>query len=456
MSTSTPVAPSPALDSARDPVLRPPAEDLGPRAVEKLYGGHAEDPAYTGTHPEPRFFSSEEEEDELGGKRMVLNMGPQHPATHGTLRVLLELEGEKIVRADTEIGYLHTGFEKLAEYMTYHQWVTVTDRMNYMSAINNNVGYALTVEELLQIQVPRRAQVLRVILCEVSRIADHILCCGLQGMDMGAFSLMLWSFERREKIYDIIEAVTGARLTTSYTRIGGLFRDVPSDFADLIRGMLREFPKFLDEFESMAIGNRIFEDRLRGTGKISAEDAVSWGLTGPILRASGVAYDVRKAQPYSGYERYQFEVPTQKDGDSWSRLMQRIAEIRQSLRIIEQALQDLPDGPVCVENKKMVLPDKAEVFDNIESLIHHFKLIMFGHGVAPPRGAETYLATEAPNGELGFYVVADGDMIPYKIRVRPPSIYNYAIFPRLIRGVLVSDAVAVLSSLNVIAGELDR
>lgn len=432
------------------------AANLSPREVEKLQSQRAQDPNYKGEPAEPRFFLSEQDEDELGGKRMVLNMGPQHPATHGTLRVMLELEGEKIVNADTEIGYLHTGFEKLAEYMTYHQWVTVTDRMNYMSAINNNVGYALTVEELLKIEVPRRAQVLRVILCEVSRLADHILCCGLQGMDMGAFSLMLWSFERREKIYDIIEAVTGARLTTSYTRIGGLFRDVPADFPALIKNLLDEFPRFLDEFESMAIGNRILEDRLRGTGRISGEDAISWGLTGPVLRASGVAYDVRKAQPYLGYDRYRFEVPTQTDGDSWARMMQRLAECRESLKIIAQALEDLPEGPVTVDNKKLVLPDKAEVFNNIESLIHHFKLIMFGHGVAPPRGAETYFATEAPNGELGFYVVADGDMIPYKIRVRPPSIYNYAIFPQLIRGSLVSDAVAVLSSLNIIAGELDR
>lgn len=444
------------MSTGTQPQGTKPAENLSPRELEARLRTTAQDPGYTGTHPEPRFYMTDEEEDELGGKRMVLNMGPQHPATHGTLRVVLELEGERIVGADTEIGYLHTGFEKLAEFMTYHQWVTVTDRMNYLSAINNNVGYACAVESLLKIEVPRRAQVLRVILCEVSRLADHILCAGLQGMDMGAFSLMLWSFERREKIYDILEAVTGARLTTSYTRVGGLFRDVPPDFPDMIGALLKDFPRFLDELEGMAVGNRILEDRLRGTGKISAQDAVSWGLTGPVLRASGVAYDVRKSSPYLGYERYQFDVPTQTDGDSWARMMQRLAEMRQSLRIIEQAMADLPAGPICVENRKVVLPNKSEVFDNIESLIHHFKLIMFGHGVSPPRGAETYFATEAPNGELGFYIVADGDMIPYKIRVRPPSIYNYAIFPRLVTGGLVSDAVAVLSSLNVIAGELDR
>jgi NADH:ubiquinone oxidoreductase subunit D len=369
---------------------------------------------------------------------------------------MIQLSGEKIAAADTEIGFLHTGFEKLAEHMSYQQWVTVTDRMNYMSALNNNVGYAIAVEELLGITPPRRAQVLRVILCEISRIADHVLCLGLQGMDMGAFSLMLWSFERRERIYDIIEAVTGARLTTSYTRIGGLFRDVPEDFPALVRTFLEEFPRFLDELESMTVGNRIFEDRLRGTGRISAESAVSWGITGPILRASGVPYDVRKARPYSGYERYSFEIPTRTEGDSWGRFLQRILEAHQSLGIIRQALEDLPTGPVAIDSRKLALPDKTQVYDNIENLIHHFKLIMFGHGIKPPRGAETYSATEAPNGELGFYLVSSGDMIPYRIRVRPPSLYNYAPFPGLVTGAMVSDAVAVLSSLNIIAGELDR
>lgn len=418
--------------------------------------GHAADPAYRGEHPEPRFTVSPEAEDELGAKRMCLNMGPQHPATHGTLRILLELEGERIASADTEIGYLHTGFEKLAEHMTYQQWVTVTDRMNYLSALNNNVGYAIAVEELLQIEPPRRAQVLRVVLCEISRIADHILCGGLQGMDMGAFSIMLWAFERRERIYDLIEAVTGARLTTSYTRIGGLFRDVPADFPEMVKALMEELRRFLVEFEAMTLENRILVDRLSGTGVISAQDAISRGISGPVLRASGVAYDVRKARPYSGYERYDFEVPTQREGDSWARFLQRIAEVKQSIRIIEQAMEDLPEGPVSIDSHKIALPEKWNVYDNIESLIHHFKLIMFGHGTAPPRGAELYSATEAPNGELGYYIVSGGDMVPYKIRVRPPSIYNYAHFPRLIEGRLVSDAVAVLSSLNIIAGELDR
>jgi NADH dehydrogenase I D subunit len=430
-------------------------EASGTGASSEIRTQKAQDPQYQGTHPEPR-FSVEEEDSDLGGKSMVLNIGPQHPATHGTLRVMVRLSGESISSSDTEIGFLHTGFEKLAESMTYQQWVTVTDRMNYMSAMNNNVGYAVACEELLGITPPRRAQVLRVILCELSRIGDHVLCVGLQGMDMGAFSIMLWAFEKREKIYDIMEAVTGARLTTSYTRIGGLFRDVPPDFPDMVRKFLAEFPAFLDEFEGMTVGNRIFEDRLRKTGFISAEKAVEWGLSGPVLRASGVAHDVRKARPYCGYERYDFAVPTRTEGDSWGRFLQRIAEMRESMKIIRQALEDLPNGPVSIETKKIALPDKSQVFDNIESLIHHFKLIMFGHGIRPERGAEVYSATEAPNGELGFYIVSSAEMNPYRIRVRPPSLYNYAIFPRLIEGCMVSDAVAILSSLNIIAGELDR
>ncbi len=439
-----------------DAVTEGPVNPANPANPAAGFRVRAQDPSYQGKHPEPRFFYTDEEEDELGGKRMVLNMGPQHPATHGTLRVILQVEGERVVGADTEIGFLHTGFEKLGEHMSYQQWVTVTDRMNYMSAINNNVGYAIACEELLGITPPRRAQVIRVILSEISRIADHILCAGLSGMDLGAFSLMLWAFERREKTYDIMEAVTGTRLTTSYTRIGGLFRDVPDDFEKLITDFLEDMPRFIDELEGMTVGNRIFEDRMRGTGVISADEAVNWGLTGPLLRASGVPFDVRKAYPYSGYERYEFDVPTRTEGDSFARFLQRLAEVRESLKIIRQALDDLPDGPVNIENKKLSLPDKTDVYDNIESLIHHFKILMFGHGITPPRGAEVYSATEAPNGELGYYLVSNGEMNPYRVRVRPPSIYNFAVFPKLAENMMISDVVAVLSTLNVIAGELDR
>jgi NADH:ubiquinone oxidoreductase subunit D len=253
-----------------------------------------------------------------------------------------------------------------------------------------------------------------------------------------------------------MEAVTGTRLTTGYTRIGGLFRDAPPEFPDMVRKLLAELPPYFEEFRVMTIGNRILEDRLRGTGVISGEEAVSWGLTGPILRASGVAYDVRKARPYCGYERYDFEVPTQSEGDSWARFVQRFDEMDQSLRIIEQALEDLPDGPVNVDDKKAALPDKQQVYQNIESVIHHFKQFMFGHGHRPEREAEVYSATEAPNGELGYYLVSDGEMVPYRVRVRPPSLYHFAVFPRLAQHMLVSDVVAILSTLNVIAGELDR
>ncbi|MEC9349925.1 MAG: NADH dehydrogenase (quinone) subunit D [Planctomycetota bacterium] len=434
------------------------AEQSPPEALgaELLRKGLAADPEYRGEHPEPRFFITDEAEDDFGGKTMTLNLGPQHPATHGTLRVILKVRGEKIVAADTEIGFLHTGFEKLSEHMSYQQWVTVTDRMNYMSAMNNNVGYAIACEELLGVEVPRRAQVIRVILSEFSRLADHIVCNGLAGMDVGAFSLMFWAFERREKVYDLMEAVTGTRLTTSYTRIGGVFRDVPADFDSMVKDLVTEFRRFLEEMRSMTIGNRIFEDRMRGVGIISSADAVNWGLTGPILRASGIAYDVRKARPYSGYERYDFEVPTQDGGDSYSRFVQRLEECDQSLHIISQAIEDLPEGPVLSEDKKISLPEKDEVHQNIESLIHHFKQIMFGHGILPERGREVYSSTESPNGELGFYMVSDGEMNSYKTRVRPPSIFHFAVLPKLIEGLMISDAVAVLATLNVIAGELDR
>ena len=422
-----------------------------------LSAGRAQDPNYVGTHPEPRFFVTEEsDEDEFGGRTMVLNLGPQHPATHGTLRVVLRVRGERILAADSEIGFLHTGFEKLAEHMGFQQWVTVTDRMNYMSAINNNVGYALACEKLLGVECPPRAQALRVILSEFSRLADHVICVGLAAMDVGAFSLMLWSFERRERIYDLMEAVTGTRLTTSYTRIGGVFRDAPPDFRQLVESLLEEFPRFLAELRGMTIGNRIFEDRMRGIGAISADEAISWGLTGPLLRATGVPYDVRKAEPYLGYDQYDFDVPTQQAGDSYARFVQRIEECDQSLRIIRQALDRLPDGPVMCDDKKIALPEKVEVYQNIESLIHHFKQIMFGHGIEPPRAAEVYVATEAPNGELGYYLVSNGEMNSYRTRVRPPSLYHFAVVPRLIEGGMISDAVAVLATFNIIAGELDR
>ncbi len=429
-------------------MTRSPDPDLLARELEKA----SADPGRLDSYVAP----VDDDDEEFSGKHMVMNFGPQHPATHGTLRTVFTLEGETIIKADPEIGFLHTGFEKLAEHMTYTQWVTVTDRMNYLSALNNNIGYAVAVEDLLDIEVPERCQVLRVIMAELSRIADHILCVGLQGMDLGAFSVMLWAFEQREVLYDIFEAVCGARLTTSWTRIGGLMRDVPDFFEDIVYQFLAEFPVLVDEYHTMLTSNRIFVDRVRGIGVMNADEATSWGVTGPIARASGVDYDVRRDRPYLGYQNYDFKVPVQSEGDSYARYLQRIEEIEQSLEIIRQAMAVLPEGPVQHDDFKTSLPEKDAVDTDMESLIHHFKIVMLGHGIKPEQGGEFYSCTEAPCGELGFYIVSDGSEVPYRIRIRPPSLYNFAVFPMLCEGGMVSDAVAVISSLHIIAGELDR
>jgi NADH dehydrogenase I D subunit len=388
-------------------------------------------------------------------KTMSMNMGPQHPATHGTLRLKLELDGEIIVKCDPEIGFLHTGFEKLAEYRNYNQFVVISDRMYYLSPLNNNIGFAIACEELFGLTVPPRGQYIRVIMAELSRLADHVVSVGLQSMDLGAFTVMLWTFIEREKLYDIFEAVTGARLTTSWTRVGGVFRDVPSDFPKLVKDFLVKFPSVLDEIEYMLSRNKIFMDRCIGVGKLTREEAISHGVTGPMLRACGVAYDIRKARPYLCYDQLDFKIPTKTEGDVYARYQVRIAEMRQSVRIIQQALEKLPEGPVNSNNHKVTLPPKDMVYRDMESLIHHFKLTMPGHGVIPPQG-EIYSCTETPNGELGFFIVSDGSGLPYRVRIRPPSFYNYTTYPRQTVNTLLSDAVACLASMNVIAGELDR
>jgi len=395
-------------------------------------------------------------------KTMSMNIGPQHPATHGTLRLKVELDGEKIVKLEPEIGFLHTGFEKLGEYRNYNQFVVITDRMNYLSPLNNNIGFAIACEELFNVEVPIRGQYIRVIMAELSRLSDHVVSVGLQGMDLGAFSVMLWTFIEREKLYDIFEAVTGARLTTSWTRVGGVFRDVPPDFPKLVKDFLAKFPAMLDEIEYMLSKNKIFMDRCIGVGALTKEQAISYGLTGPMLRACGVPYDVRKAKPYLCYSELDFEVPTRPEGDVFARYQVRLAEMRQSIRIIEQALEKLPGGgenkeklPVSSVNHKVTLPTKEMVYHDMESLIHHFKLSMPGHGLIPPKG-DVYSCTEVPNGELGFYIVSDGTGLPYRVRVRPPSFYNYCSFVKQIDGCMLSDAIACMASINVIAGELDR
>lgn len=388
-------------------------------------------------------------------KSMSMNLGPQHPATHGTLRFKLELSGEIVDKCDPEIGFLHTGFEKLGEYRNYNQFVVISDRANYLSPLANNIGFALACEELFQVKVPPRGQYVRVVMAELARIADHIISVGLQGMDLGAFSTMLWTFIEREKLYDIFEAVTGARLTTSWTRIGGIFKDVPRDFPELVRGFTAQFPAMLAEIEYMLSRNRIFMDRTVGVGKLTREQALAYGVSGPVLRACGVAYDVRKAHPYLCYNDLDFRIPIRFEGDVYARYLVRLAEMQESLKIVQQALARMPDGPVSALDHKVTLPSKDMVYHDMESLIHHFKIVMPGHGVIPPKG-EVYSSTETSNGELGYYIVSDGTGVPYRIRIRPPSFYQLQTFPLQSEGKLLSDAVAVLSSLNVIAGELDR
>jgi NADH dehydrogenase I D subunit len=400
----------------------------------------------------------EQSDGDLGAKRMVVNFGPQHPATHGTLRSIIEIEGEVVTHMELEIGYLHTGFEKLAEFRSWNQTVTISDRMNYLSPICNNIGLACAVEHMMGIEVTPRCAAIRVILYEVGRIADHIIGVGLQAMDLGAFSVMLWSFIEREKAYDIFEHVTGARLTTSYTRVGGLFRDVPDDFEQEVRAFMKAAHKTIGEMEGMLNGNKIFLDRTVGINKLTKEDAISWGVTGPLLRATGVAYDIRKARPYLGYENYDFKLITHSDGDVFARYRVRVEEMYESLKIIDQALKNLPKGPINVVDPEVIIPHKNEKNNpqgGMEGLIYHFKNYMHGHGIRPEPG-EVYHATECPNGELGWYLVSDGSDRPYRWRSRPPSLYNYAPFPIMCKGGVISDVVSGLSSLNIIAGELDR
>jgi NADH dehydrogenase I D subunit len=399
-----------------------------------------------------------EERTDLGARRMVLNFGPQHPATHGTLRNIVELDGERVLSIDPEIGFLHSGFEKLAEHRSYNQTITITDRMNYMSPLCNNIGFALAVEELMGLKVPPRCAAIRLALAELTRIADHIVCVGLMAMDLGAFSVMLWTFIEREKLYDIFEAVTGARLTTSYTRVGGLLRDVPSDFEAMTRRFMGRCAKVIDEVEMMLSDNPIFLQRAKGVGVITRDEAIAYGLSGPLARASGVDRDLRRDHPYLGYEQVRFEVPVRHDGDVYARYEVRMAEMRESLKIVDQVLRAMPTGPIQVDDPAVVIPvkDAANLpSGGMEGLIYHFKNFMFGHGIQPPAG-EIYSATESPNGELGWYLISDGTARPYRWRVRPPSLYNYQSFKKMAEGGVLSDMVACLASINVIAGELDR
>ena len=391
-------------------------------------------------------------------ERMLLNFGPSHPATHGTLRLVMELDGERIVSCVPELGYLHHGFEKLGEYRTYNQVVTITDRMNYISPMNNNFAYILAVEKLFGIEVSKRAKYFRVLLAEMSRIMDHLVCIGTWAMDLGAFTVLLYLFRERENLYNLFELLTGTRMTISYTRIGGFARDrdIPPGFFEKIKAFLPGLLKSIDEVEKLLSRNKIWLNRTKEVGVITREDALSYGITGPSLRASGIPFDLRVAQPYSDYQDFEFDIPVGETGDVYDRYIVRMEEMRQSVRIIEQAIDNFPGGELNVDpDTKVMLPRKDEVYGSIEGLIHHFEIIMLNRGTRAPVG-ESYVATESPNGELGFYVVSNGGNGPYRFRVRPPSFYNYQILPRLLEGRLLSDTVSILGSLNIIAGELDR
>ncbi len=387
-------------------------------------------------------------------EQMILNIGPAHPTTHGTLRVLARLEGETILEADPEIGYLHRGFEKTAETLTYQQVIPLTDRLNYVSAMMNNVGYCRAVEKLLGIEVSKRVQYIRVIVSELSRIIDHLVCIAANIVDIGALTPYWYCFRERENVYELLEALCGARMTTSYTRIGGLAHDLPDGWVDKCREYIRErVPRGIEETDTLITKNRIFVDRTMGVGAISGEDALNWGFTGPCLRASGVPFDVRKANPYYDYDKFDFDIPVGSNGDTYDRYLVRMEEMRQSLRIIEQALDGLPEGPISIEDRRISLPEKEAVYTKFGALVQHTKLIV--DGILPPEG-EIYSVTEAANGVLGFYIVSDGTKRPYRIKVRPPCFAIFQALPQLTEGSMIADLIATVGSLNIIAGELDR
>lgn len=391
---------------------------------------------------------------ELPAEPMRLVMGPSHPAMHGTIRMVLDLKGEEILDVDVQPGYLHRGFEKSCERGTWQQVFPYTDRLNYVSPILNNIGYALAVEKLCGIEVPIRGQYYRVILGELARIADHLVSNGAGAMEVGAFTPLLWLLKAREWVFDVLEKETGARVTHSFGRIGGMALPPTASFKADVLEMLPKVLKSVKEVEDLLLPNRIFMDRTQGVGAISKERALQFGLTGPCLRAAGVPYDVRKDNPYLVYDRFEFEVPIGEDGDAWDRFSVRLEEIRQSARIIEQALEQMPEsGPVSVDDPRVMLPEKDEVYNTIEGTIAHFKLVM--EGFKPPPG-EVYSYTEAGNGELGFYIISDGSGTPYRVRVRPPCFYNLQACREMLLGGNVADIIPTFGTINMIGGECDR
>ena len=385
---------------------------------------------------------------------LTLNFGPAHPATHGTLHLIAKLDGERVRDAEPIIGYLHRGKEKMGEHLKYNQYLTMTDRMNYLSPALNNIGWCLAVEKLIGVDTPPRVKWVETISCELARIMDHMVCNGINAFDIGAGTVFFYMFQQREVITEIFEKMTGARLTISWPRVGGLPHDVPPDFKDQVRSFLKGFYPQLRECEKLLKNNRIFLDRTIGVGPITKQRAIGYGYTGPCLRAAGLEYDLRKREPYLCYDEVDCDVPVGTNGDVYDRFFVRMEECRQSARIIEQCLEKMPDtGPFAVDDYRVILPPKQKVYTEMEAMIFHFKLVI--DGVKPPAG-EIYQGIEAGNGELGFYIVSDGSGKPYRVKVRSPCLYIYSSYPELIRGAMICDIVAVLGSLNIIAGELDR
>ena len=387
---------------------------------------------------------------------MVLNMGPQHPATHGVLRVLIKVDGETVIKCVPELGYLHRGFEKLAENMTYHEFIPHTDRLDYISPMSNNVAYVMAVEKLAGVEVPERGEWVRMLVAEMARISNHLLAMGCTAMDVGALTVFMWTFTQREKMYDLFEMLCGARFTTSYARIGGVANDPHDDVLTAIRTWLNdEFPTMLANSEALVKKNRIFIDRMAGIGYVSREKAISLGLTGPCLRASGVEFDIRRNKPYLQYDKVDFDVVTDTDGDCWARFMVRVEEMRQSIKILHQVLDKLATlrGPVMANNPKHVLPRKAEIYTRMEELINDFMLV--NYGTMPPKG-EVYSSIEAPKGELGFYIVSDGTGHPWKTKIRSPSTTNLQALKFMAEGSMISDVVAIIGSIDPVMGEADK
>jgi len=397
--------------------------------------------------------SVEETTTDIVGEKLVLNMGPSHPATHGVLRLILELDGEIITKADPDVGFLHRGDEKIAENMHYNQFVPYTDRLDYLAPLANNVAYALAVEKLMGWELPERGKAIRVICCELARISAHMLGVGVFAMDVGAMTVFLYTFTEREKIYNLCEQLTGARFTTSYTRVGGQTRDLPTGFEAAVTTFLNELEPVIDEIDKLLSRNRIFIDRTQDIGVISREDAIGYGITGPNLRGSGVEFDVRKAHPYLDYEKYEFDIPVGTKGDCYDRYLVRMEEMRQSVRILRQVFKTLPGGAINVAEAKGLLPNKEKVLMKMEELIHHF--IIATQGIDAPAG-EVYFSAENPKGELGFYINSTGGGVPHRLKIRSPSFLNLCILSKLLPGHMISDVPAVLGSLDFVMGECDR